>query len=165
MASISPGRPSGENPPSADAAPRASGKRALKHPGDGGAPLPGNRTRRQELADRRGHVHVLESAARQSQNAAVERREAPFSSQRRKGTPSQSVPPDGLAGHPQGVSHTPAFPGAPLPSRGAKIWNSQEGLPGADQRMRAISYGWFAKRIEERAARAHSPFVPAKAGI
>ena len=98
-------------------------------------------------------------------NAAVERREAPFSSQRRKGTPSQSVPPDGLAGHPQGVSHTPAFPGAPLPSRGAKIWNSQEGLPGADQRMRAISYGWFAKRIEERAARAHSPFVPAKAGI
>ena len=44
----------GKSPPSADAAPRASGKRTLKHPGDGGAPLPGNRTRRQELADRRG---------------------------------------------------------------------------------------------------------------
>jgi hypothetical protein len=44
----------GKSPPSADAAPRASGKRAPRHPGDGGAPLPGNRTRRQELADRRG---------------------------------------------------------------------------------------------------------------
>jgi hypothetical protein len=50
----SPGRPSGETPPSADAALRAGGKRSLWHSGDGGAPLPGNRTRRQELADRRG---------------------------------------------------------------------------------------------------------------
>ena len=43
-----------KSPPSTDAAPRASGKRTLKHPGDGGAPLAGIRTCRQELADRRG---------------------------------------------------------------------------------------------------------------
>jgi hypothetical protein len=54
MAQNSPGRPSGETPASADAAPRALGKRALKHPGDGGGPLAGIRTCRQELADRRG---------------------------------------------------------------------------------------------------------------
>ena len=54
VASASPGRRHGEIPPSIDAAPRASGQRNPKRPGDGGAPLPGIRTRRQELADRRG---------------------------------------------------------------------------------------------------------------
>src|SRR6185437_8957855 len=48
------GSMTGESPPSIDAVPRASEKRAPKRSGDGGAPLPGNRTRRQELADRRG---------------------------------------------------------------------------------------------------------------
>ena len=72
----SPGRPRGETPPSADAAPRASGKRALKHPGDGGAPLPGTRTRRQELADRRGWSTF-------SKARPVSRRTPPWSAGRR----------------------------------------------------------------------------------
>ena len=54
MAATSPGRSTGEIPPSIDAAPRASGKRNPKPSGDGGAPLAGIRTCRQELADGRG---------------------------------------------------------------------------------------------------------------
>ena len=52
--STSPGRRREKSPPSIDAAPRASGKRIPTRSGDGGAPLAGTRTCRQELADRRG---------------------------------------------------------------------------------------------------------------
>jgi hypothetical protein len=48
------GSMTGEIPPSIDAAPRAGGKRSLWRSGDGGAPLAGITTCRQELADRRG---------------------------------------------------------------------------------------------------------------
>jgi len=69
----------GETPPSVDAAPRASGKRIPNRSGDGGAPLAGITTCRQELADRRGWSTFSEARPAGRKNAAVERREAPFS--------------------------------------------------------------------------------------
>src|SRR6185312_2280740 len=63
-------------PPSTDAAPRVSGKRTLKHSGDGGAPLAGIRTCRQELADRRGWSTF-------SKARPVNRRTPPWSAGRR----------------------------------------------------------------------------------
>ena len=149
------GRPSGETPPSADAAPRASGKRTSWHSGDGGAPLAGNTTCCQELADGRGWSTFRKRGPHIMRHAAVERRKAPLFFGR-EGTPSQSVPPDGLAGHPSGVSHTPASAGAPLPSRGSlRISKSHEGLPGADIRIRAMSHAW--REAGRPAARMSSP--------
>jgi len=127
-ASNSPGRPSGETPPSADAAPRASGKRTSWHSGDGGAPLAGNTTCCQELADGRGWSTFRKRGPHIMRHAAVERRKAPLFFGR-EGTPSQSVPPDGLAGHPSGVSHTPASAGAPLPSRERRIGIGKTAYP------------------------------------
>ena len=115
MAQNSPGRPSGETPPSTDAAPRALGKRALKHPGDGGAPLAGIRTCRQELADRRGWSTF-------SKARPVSRRTPLWSAGRRlvpRGARGRlaSVPLSGLARRSSEGSHPSASAGAPLPSR------------------------------------------------
>ena len=121
---------------------RGSGATHSNSPGDGGAPLPGTMTRRQELADGRGWSTFRKRGPPSRDTPHVERREAPRS-ERSEGTPSQSVPPGGFAGHPSGVSHTPASAGAPLPSRGSlRISNSHEGLPGADIRIRAMSHAW-----------------------
>jgi hypothetical protein len=97
-ASNSPGRPSGETPPSADAAPRASGKRTLKHSGDGGAPLAGIRTCRQELADRRGWSTFSKARPVLVADAARGAPEGASLLKRREGTPSQSVHRVALAG-------------------------------------------------------------------
>jgi len=113
----SPGRRHREIRPSTDAAPRASGQRTPKRSGDGGAPLAGNKTCRQELADRRGWSTFLKARPAHRQNAA---RGAPGGASflhRNEGTPSQSVPPGGLAHHPPGASRASASAGAPLPSR------------------------------------------------
>jgi len=134
-ASNSPGRPSGETPPSADAAPRASGKRTSWHSGDGGAPLAGNTTCCQELADGRGWSTYRKRGPHIMRHAAVERRKAPLFFGR-EGTPSQSVPPGGFAGHPSGASQAPASAGAPLPSRERRI-----GLPRGPARGRHQEYG------------------------
>jgi hypothetical protein len=98
MAQNSPGRPSGETPPSTDAAPRAGGERSLWHPGDGGAPLPGNRTRRQELADRRGWSTF-------SKARPVSRRTPLWSAGRR-------LVPRGARGRLRKASHRAASPAA-----------------------------------------------------
>jgi hypothetical protein len=60
---------------------------------------------------------------------------------RRKGTPSQSVPPGGLADHPPGVSHTPASAGAPLPSRERRIGSAMRACPGPTQEYGRRSAG------------------------
>jgi len=73
------GSMTGEIPPSIGAAPRAGGERSLWRSGDGGAPLAGITTCRQELADRRGWSTFSEARPAGRKNAAVERREAPFS--------------------------------------------------------------------------------------
>jgi len=105
----------GKSPPSADAAPRVGGERSLWHSGDGGAPLPGNRTRRQELADRRGWSTF-------SKARPVSRRTPLWSAGRRlvpKGARGRlaSVPSSGLARRSSEGSHPSASAGAPLPSR------------------------------------------------
>ena len=41
----------------------------------------------------------------------------------------------------QGASQAPAFPGAPLPLREPRFGLRDEGLPGADQRARAMAHG------------------------
>ena len=51
-----------------------------------------------------------------------------------------------------------AFPGAPLPWFGERDEEGDEGLPGADQRTRAMSRVW-------RGTPSQTPFIPAKAGI
>jgi hypothetical protein len=129
----SPGRPSGEIPPSTDVVPRASGKRNPKRSGDGGAPLAGITTCRQELADRRGWSTFSKARPARRKNAAVERRKARSSaSQRRNGT---------LARRPTGrVSQTAhrgprkpqRLPALRSPRRETGIAIRNEGLPGAD---------------------------------
>ena len=88
----------GKSPPSTDAAPRASGKRTLKHPGDGGAPLAGIRTCRQELADRRGWSTF-------SKARPVSRRTPLWSAGRR-------LVPRGARGRLRKASHRAASPAA-----------------------------------------------------
>jgi len=100
------GSMTGETPPSIDAAPRASEKRAPRLPGDGGAPLPGIRTRRQELADRRGWSTFSKArpvlvAERRMWSAG--RRLSPIA--RRKETPSHGVS-GGLAGRPGSLARS-----------------------------------------------------------
>jgi hypothetical protein len=55
---------------------RGSGATHSRLPGDGGAPLPGTTTRRQELADERGWSTFRKRGPTSSQHAAVERRKA-----------------------------------------------------------------------------------------
>ena len=136
----------GKSPPSTDAAPWAGGERSLWRPGDGGAPLPGNRTRRQELADRRGWSTF-------SKARPVSRRTPPWSAGRRlvpmrsEGTPRKRPierprPPliGGLA--PLRVCRRSA------PLEGGEIWNWQFGVPGADQTIRAVSHVFFNDEAE-----------------
>src|SRR6185437_10119772 len=40
----------------------------------------------------------------------------------------------------QGASHAPAFPGAPLPWFGERDEKGNDGSPGAEQRIRAMSH-------------------------
>src|SRR6185312_9296719 len=49
----------------------------------------------------------------------------------------------------QGASQAPAFPGAPLPLREPRFGLRDEGLPGADQRARAMAHG----RLKSESAR------------
>jgi len=139
--------------------------------GDGGAPLPGNRTRRQELADRRGWSTFSKARPARRKNAAVERRKARSSaSQRRNGT---------LARRPTGRVSQTAHRGPRKPQRlpalrsprwepGIAIRN--EGLPGADQRTRAMNHvhrhsGARAEsaftRVFEEHARTRNPYSAA----
>src|SRR6185312_12592311 len=68
----------------------------------------------------------------------VERREAPRARsqgpRRRLRTVSRAASPAA-----QGASQAPASAGAPLPSIGSAMRWSKEGLPGADQRTRAMT--------------------------
>src|SRR6185437_1398889 len=102
------GSMTGEIPPSIDAAPRAGGKRSLWRSGDGGAPLAGITTCRQELADRRGWSTFSKARPARRKNAAVERRKARSSAaQRRNGT---------LARRPTCVFRSPPTGGLASPS-------------------------------------------------
>src|SRR6185437_6968492 len=101
--------------------------------GDGGAPLPGNRTRRQELADRRGWSTFSKARPAHRRTPQVERRKARSSaSQRRNGT---------LARRPTGRVSQTAHRGPRKPQRLPALrsprWENgiairEEGLPGAD---------------------------------
>ncbi len=97
-------------------------------PGDGGAPLPGIRTRRQELADRRGWSTF--SKARPVL-IAERRRGAPGGAFLRFATEERDARKTShracFADRPPGASQAPAPAGAPLPSMGAGNCNSQRG--------------------------------------
>src|SRR3569623_2580319 len=128
-ASNSPGRPSGETPPSIDAAPRVWSN-ALQVPGRWRAPLAGTTTCRQELADRRGWSTFSEARPDQS----LERRcGAPGgASLLRKGGDAFAKRPTGWlspATH-RGFRNTPASAGAPLPSKGSAMRGGTRACPG-----------------------------------
>ena len=97
-------------------------------PGDGGAPLAGITTCRQELADRRGWSTFSKARPAHRKNAAVERRKARSSaSQRRNGTLRKTSHRACFADRPPGASQAPAPAGAPLPSMGDGNCNSRRG--------------------------------------
>ena len=131
MPSNSPGRPSGETPPSTDAAPRVSGKRTLKHSGDGGAPLAGIRTCRQELADRRGWSTFSKAWPVRRSDTAVARREAHVFFERGARLTERVSRLIG-APRPRHSCRGKDSPGTPCP--GAE---GDEGVPGADKTIRA----------------------------
>ena len=102
----SPGRPSGEIPPSADAAPRVRANVAFHS-----RAMAGLRSQAIGPAARSWLTGVAGPRSRKrgphiDRTPHVERREAPLFFGR-EGTPSQSVPPDGFARHPSGVSQNP----------------------------------------------------------
>jgi len=120
---------------------RGSGATHSRSPGDGGAPLAGTTTCRQELADRRGWSTFSEARPDQSL-------------ERRKWSAGRRVPPLRIGGTgrsqdaPLGWLRQPSI-GSLASSRvcrrsapldGAKNCNSREGLPGADQRIRAMTH-------------------------
>ena len=134
-----PGRPSGEIRPPSDAVPWVVGKRSLRHSGDGGASLPGNRTRRQELADERGW--------------STFRKRGPTSRKRRCGAPVGASlltkeGGDAFAKRPTGWSRRPSIGGfahprvcrRSAPLEGVKNWTSARACPGPTSRIRAMSH-------------------------
>ena len=141
-----------------DAAPRASGKRTPRPPGDGGAPLPGIRTRRQELADRRGWSTF--SKARPVLVAETPLRGAPWVAARYLPIARRN---GAFVRRPTGVvcarAHTGALASSSVCRRSAPLdWerrncNCDEGSPGADQRIRAMAHACSSFRGASQDAR------------
>jgi hypothetical protein len=153
----SPGRPSGETRRRLMRR-RGLGATHSRFPGDGGAPLPGTRTRCQELADERGWSTFRKRGLHIMRHAAVERREAPLFFGR-EGTPSQSVPPGGFAGHPSGASQAPASAGAPLPSRERRIGLGKTAYPAPIKEYGRRSVGCLKSESAKRKRARQNPGV------
>ena len=110
-------------------------------PGDGGAPLAGITTCRQELADRRGWSTFSKARPAHRKNAAVECRKARSSaSQRRNGAIARR--PIGRVSQTahRGPRKPQRLPALRSPRWGPGIAIRDEGVPGADTRTRAMNH-------------------------
>ena len=158
------GSMTGEIPPSIDAAPRALEQRTPKHPGDGGAPLAGIRTRRQELADRRGW-----STFSKARPVLVAERRKWSAGRRLAPSRSEETPRKRLIERPR-PPLTGSLASSRVCRRSAPLGEPRiairgEGVPGADTTTRAMSHACAKQASPPRAALAWPPKrVSAKAG-
>ena len=135
------GSMTGEIPPSIDAAPRALEQRTPKRSGDGGAPLAGITTCRQELADRRGWSTFSKARPAHRKNAASGAPEGAFlrfATEERDA--SQDVPPGVFRRPPTGGLASPSAcrRSAPLVGR-RELQFAKRACPGPTQRTRAMT--------------------------
>ena len=128
-------RPAGSAPPGNPAAGRCgavgSEQRTPRLSGDGGAPLPGITTRRQELADRRGW-----STYRKRGPRIAERRQwsagRRLSSGQKRGDAFAQRPTGWFAATHRGSRTPPRLPALRSPLWEPRIGSRDEGSPGAD---------------------------------